>query len=70
MVSLIEMLAEFNLLLWVCVVDFEKALDTVNHDSIWAALEEQHVPWVYIRTLEALYKDQTGRTAADRVSKT
>jgi hypothetical protein len=61
--------AEFSVPRWACTVDFRKAFDTVDHRSLWAALAEQGVPSIYIRTLAKLYENQIGRAVADRISK-
>ena len=45
---------------WLAAVDFMKAFDSVEHDSIWLALREQGVGEEYIALLQALYTDQTG----------
>lgn len=37
---LLEQSSEWNTELWLCLVDFEKAVDTVEHFPLWAALEE------------------------------
>ena len=44
---LAEKHSEFQLPLWVAAIDFRKAFDCVEHDSLWAALEELNVPGVY-----------------------
>ena len=69
MVLLMEKSNEFNIPVWLCAVDFTKAFDTVSHDSVSEALAQQGVPWKYIRTLAALYEQQTGRVVADKTSK-
>ena len=65
MVMISELQEEFNLPLWICSIDYRKALDTVGHDSIWKALVQHGVPQVYVRTLAALYEGQTGKIIAD-----
>ena len=68
-VLLYEKLAEQNLDLWVAAVDFEKAFDSVSHESIWSSLHEQNVPPDYVEILQRLYAEQTGQIIADRSSR-
>ena len=63
--QLAEKYREFRLPLWVGVVDFKKAFDCVEHSAIWRAVEEQKVLRAYIRTCQALYKDQTAKVVTD-----
>ena len=55
--------------MWICAIDFKKAFDTVEHESIWAALEHQKVHSKYISILKELYTGQTGQVIADKVSR-
>ena len=66
---LYEKLAEQNLDLWVAAVDFEKAFDSVSHESIWSSPHEQNVPPDYVEILQRLYAEQTGQIIADRSSR-
>ena len=50
-------------------MDFKKAFDTVNHDTLWKALQQQHVPQPYIQLLSQLYSDQTARVKTDKISR-
>ena len=52
LVLLYEKLNEKNLDLWIAAVDFEKAFDSVSHESIWEALHSQIVPAEYIEVLQ------------------
>ena len=60
---------EWQTPVWMAVLDYRKAFDTVEHDSLWSALKNQGVPDGYIRILSSLYIDQTGRTRMDKLSK-
>ena len=53
-----------------CLVDFEKAFDTVEHDTLWTVLEEQGVHAAYIDLIKTLYKDQTATVTAGCRSRT
>ena len=58
---ILEQTAEWNQELWVVAIDFEKAFDTVEHKSIWAALQSQWMPTPYINLLSNMYNNQRGR---------
>ena len=40
---LIERTIEWRFDLWIVLIDFKKAFDTVEHEALWVALEEQLV---------------------------
>lgn len=60
---------EFQLPLWVAAVDFRKAFDTVEHDSMSSALSTMGAPSAYIRVFAKLYSDQVGIVVTDRESR-
>lgn len=43
-VVIVEKAYEFNMSLWAATVDFQKAFDTVEHDSIWKAMRDVGIP--------------------------
>ena len=45
---------------------FGKGLDRVEHDQLFQALKEQHVPQPYIALLRAIYSSQTGSVFGGR----
>ena len=49
---------EFNVPVWMALVDYAKAFDTVEHEPLWNALLEQKVPMHYVVLLKRLYADQ------------
>ena len=59
-VQIIERLAECQLPLWMCAIDFRKAFDTVEHFAIWEALLKQGVPVEYVVVMRSLYEAQVG----------
>jgi exonuclease III len=69
LVLLYEKLNEQSLDLWIAAVDFEKAFDSVSHESIWEALQAQKVPGEYIEVLQRLYGGQTAQISADMLSR-
>ena len=44
--------------MWLGVVDFEKAFDTVDHPMLWRALDETGVEPCYVNILQRLYASQ------------
>ena len=64
-----EKLAEFNFDCWIAAVDFEKAFDSVSHESIWEAMRAQNAPEDYVQVLRRIYGGQTGQVIADQSSR-
>lgn len=55
---------------WIATLDFKKAFDTITHEALWKALEEQDVPACYINMLKASGTDQTALVQTDVSSRT
>ena len=55
--------------MWVAALDFKKAFDTVEHESIWAALKAQGVQRGYISLLQQLYEGQEATVKTDVTSR-
>ena len=58
MTLLFERCREWNQDLWIGMVDFEKAFDTVDHASMWEILRDIGVHCDYIKILQRLYASQ------------
>ena len=56
---LLERCHEWNIEFWMCLVDLEKALDTVEHEPLWKFLMDLGVHPAYVDLLKVLYKDQS-----------
>ena len=56
--------------LWLGLVDFEKAFDTVEHAPLWDALEELGVEAEYIDLLKTLYREQASTVLVGEESRT
>uniref|UniRef100_A0A914XQI0 Reverse transcriptase domain-containing protein n=1 Tax=Plectus sambesii TaxID=2011161 RepID=A0A914XQI0_9BILA len=54
--ELIEKTTEYNLPLFMVLVDYEKAFDSVENTSIWQALKRQNVPSNIITILKSIYR--------------
>ena len=62
---LIEGCREWNAKLYIALVDFEEAFDTVNHAMLFEALELQGMPKSYIFLLRRLYQKQSANVRMD-----
>ena len=56
---------EWQIPLWICFIDFEKAFDSIEHHAIWGALQRQGVSDGYIELLQRLYAGQTSQVLVD-----
>jgi hypothetical protein len=59
---------EHGIPLWIAVIDFKKAFDSVTHAAIWEALAEQGVDAEYIQMLQRLYEGQEAVVQTDAKS--
>ena len=57
----IEKCLEFQIDLFIALIDFRKAFDSIIHRIMWKALENQGVPKPYIETIKDMYKDLKAR---------
>jgi hypothetical protein len=60
-----EKSSEWNVELWTCLLDFQKAFDSVEHKAIWEALGHQGIGRGYIDIIRKLYTSQVGRVSVD-----
>ena len=56
---IVEQSIEWQTSLYVCFVDFEKAFDSVDQQTIWNILSYYGVPDKFINIIRLLYKDYT-----------
>ena len=54
---IVEQSNEFNSPLYLLFVDFEKAFDSINRNSIWQSLMQRQVPGKIVRIIKALYEE-------------
>ena len=66
---LTEACAEWNVHIWLGLLDFEKAFDTVEHKPLWKALQELQVQEEYIDLLKTLYCRQSSTVLAGKESR-
>ena len=66
---LLERSAEWNSELWLGLVDFEKAFDTVEHSALWKALAELGVSPAYVSMLQTIYSSQSATVAVGSESR-
>ena len=64
-----EIAEEWQIPMWIAVVDFRKAFDSVTHKAIWASLQEQGISQAYISLLGKLYDNQTAAVKTDCTSR-
>jgi hypothetical protein len=64
-----EVSREWQIPVWIAVVDYQKAFDTISHASIWESLNQQFVHKKYINVLQRLYKGQVGTVCCDKSSR-
>ena len=60
---------EWKVPVWIATIDFQKAFDTVEHQSLWNALHKQKVPDAYVRILAKLYTGQEAQVRTDKTSR-
>lgn len=53
--QIIEKANEYGITLYLCFIDFKKAFDSLNHDTIWTALTQQGIDTTYINLLKSIY---------------
>ena len=56
--------------MWMCLIDLEKAFDTVEHDTLWKVFEDQGVHCAYVDLLKSVYKEQTASVIVGLQSRT
>ena len=61
---LLEASSEWNSEVWLGLIDFEKAFDTIEHEPLWKALAQQGVGPHYIDILKKLYRNQSATIVA------
>lgn len=67
---LVEAAKEWNQPVWIGLVDFEKAFDTVEHEPLWSVLLDQGVEPGYVQLLRKLYAGQLAYVHAEACSRT
>ena len=66
---LLEQCSEWNIDVWLGFVDFEKAFDTVEHNSLWEALVDLGIQPAYVNLLKILYRSQLATVASGAESR-
>ena len=64
-----ELCSEWRSELWLGLIDFEKAFDTVEHDVLWEVLKDQGLHPDYIDIIKRLYDGQTAYVQAGAASR-
>ena len=56
---------EWSIKMWIAMIDFTKAFDSITHTSIWKALKSCGINREYIRLLKKNYNDQKASVQTD-----
>lgn len=65
--QVLEKCQEYQMTLYMAFIDFSKAFDSINHESIWIALNAQGLPGTYIKLLKTLYANTTTRIKTETI---
>lgn len=65
--QVIERYMEYQKEIYIAFIDYKKAFDSINHHSLWRALNQQGVPRTYIQILQEIYCKSKGKVKLDRV---
>ena len=65
--QIVEKAREFNIVLYVCFVDFRKAFDTIKWSKLWRALTEMGAPQHLVHLTRRLYEDGTAAVRVDGI---
>ena len=63
--QIIEKAKEYNLTVYIALIDFSKAFDSIEHHSTFEALNSQGIPRKYIRILTVIYKHCSTKVRTD-----
>jgi len=55
--NIIEQVIEWNACLYVCFVDFEKAFDSVQRETLWCLLASYGIPTKLVDMVKTMYKN-------------
>lgn len=55
--QLIEKCTEYNIIVYICFIDYTKAFDSLEHKSIWEALRRANIEEKYTRIITQLYSN-------------
>jgi len=66
---LFEQCSEWSVDVWLGLVDFEKAFDTVEHEPLWEALVELGIQPAYVNLLKIMYSSQLATVASGAESR-
>lgn len=65
--QVIEKCNEYGKPYFISFVDFRKAFDSLNHNYLWATLENQGIESKYIRIIQQIYKKSTAKVQLERI---
>ena len=53
--NIVEQALEWNAILYVCFVDYEKAFDSVHRETLWKIMESYGIPRKLVKMVKAMY---------------
>lgn len=65
--QVIEKSCEYGITLYLAFIDYTKAFDTIEHNSIWTELKNQGVPGHFIHIIKQLYSDTKAAVKTDKM---
>lgn len=60
---------EFNVPIYCCFIDYNKAFHSIEHENIWHCLKNQGVEHKYIRILKNIYTNSTAKIKLEKEGK-
>ena len=61
----IEKCQEYNKKLYLAFIDYRKAFDSVKHESVYKAMQNQGVPKTYRRVIKEIYAGLKSKTITE-----
>ena len=65
-----EKVREFKKNIYFCLIDYAKAFDCVDHNTLWKILQEMRIPDHFLRLLRNLYAGQEAIVELDMEQQT
>lgn len=68
--QIMEKYNEYNKPLYMALIDYSKAFDSISHTAIWESLRNQGIPTVYINTIKNIYSNSKARVQLETLGET
>ena len=63
--SITEMSTEYQRPIYMCFIDYSKALDFVDHPTLWNMMEEMGIPEHIVQVIRSLYANQEAKVRTE-----